>query len=455
MTKQVGEWVSTTLGGACEVNPPKPKLAKLSDETEVMFVPMAAVDEVTGAVTTPEIRSLGSLRTKSYRTFAPGDVIFAKITPCMENGKSAIVPSIESEIGFGSTEFHVLRPRPGTDARFIWHFVRQESFRRAAEEHMTGSVGQLRVSVDFLRSVKLELPDEGTQAQISESLDAALTAGRSGQQHIATANAAMQRFRQAVLASACSGHLTRDWRNANTTEPSAALVAEIQDARHTRLGRRFKASPVVPADEDLPETWCVTTVGALVDVATGATPLRSRADYFGGIIPWVKSGATRTSVIRESTEFITDLAIKETNTKVFPAGTLVVAMYGEGQTRGRVAELGIAAATNQALAALLFDEDTEALRPYLHLFFLENYERIRQLSFGGVQPNLSLGVIKETQLPLPPLEEQIEIVSRVKSLFDIAERLQSRILRAAPRIDQSSRAVLAKAFRGELLESAR
>ncbi|MHB8762001.1 MAG: restriction endonuclease subunit S [Coriobacteriia bacterium] len=201
---------------------------------------------------------------------------------------------------------------------------------------------------------------------------------------------------------------------------------------------------------ELPKGWTWTTLGALVDIATGATPLRKRADYYGGDIPWITSGAVNSGLVIEASEHITELAIKETNAKVFPSGTLLVAMYGEGQTRGRVAELGIAAATNQALAALLFDEQSEKLRPYLRLFLLENYERIRQLSFGGVQPNLSLGVIRDTMVPLPPEAEQVEIVRRVESLLSGADDLVRHIDRAAAQVERTSQAVLAKAFRGEI-----
>src|SRR5262249_19653156 len=140
-----------TLSTACEINPSRPNLSAAADDVEVLFVPMAAVDDVSGAVTAPERRRLSEVRNKSYTCFAPADVLFAKITPCMENGKAAVVPAIDSGLGFGSTEFHVLRPRPGTNPRYIWHLVRQPSFRKLAESHMTGSVGQARVPVSFLR----------------------------------------------------------------------------------------------------------------------------------------------------------------------------------------------------------------------------------------------------------------------------------------------------------------
>ena len=291
--------------------------------------------------------------------------------------------------------------------------------------------------VSIQRSIARLIADfNSKRADVSEHLDAALRA--------------IEQFRRAVLAAACSGRLTTDWRESHAVTTSAHDLVKAIELRHLRS--RFKVHSVELPKDSLPTSWCWTTVGSLVDVATGATPLRRRADYYGGTIPWVTSGAVNAGLIQEAAENITELAIRETNAKIFPAGTLLVAMYGEGQTRGRVAELGISAATNQAVAALLFDNATEYLQPYLKLFFLENYERIRALSFGGVQPNLSLGAIRDTVLPLPPKDEQGEIVRRVDQLLETANGLKGRIDAASWSIDRSSQAILTKAFRGELSE---
>jgi hypothetical protein len=134
----------------------------------------------------------------------------------------------------------------------------------------------------------------------------------------------------------------------------------------------------------------------------------------------------------------------------FTGTTLLIAMYGEGQTRGRVAELGISAATNQALAAVLFNDTNESLRGYLRVFFEENYQRVRALAFGGVQPNLSLGVIKNTLIPMPPLKEQVEIVRRVNELLKGSSAIMARLDTASKLLDRTGKLALVKAFRGEL-----
>ncbi len=126
-------------------------------------------------------------------------------------------------------------------------------------------------------------------------------------------------------------------------------------------------------------------------------------------------------------------------------------MYGEGQTRGRVAELGIDATTNQALAALELRGVASEVRPYLKLFLLRNYAAVRRASFGGVQPNLSLGKVRAIQVPLPPLEEQEEIVRRADLLFSRAKTIAARVSKGQHLTDRVIAEVLRKAFRGELV----
>jgi type I restriction enzyme S subunit len=126
-------------------------------------------------------------------------------------------------------------------------------------------------------------------------------------------------------------------------------------------------------------------------------------------------------------------------------------MYGEGQTRGRVAELAIEAGTNQAVAAMVFDAESAPLQPFIRLFFEDSYQRVRALSIGGVQPNLNLRMIKDTLLPLPPMEEQQEIVRRSTEMLSAADRLVARIDGTAGMLDHVCRASLVKALRGELV----
>src|SRR5580700_9473440 len=133
-------WVRTTLGEVCAINPRMPLGEPLPDSTEVSFVPMAAVEEESGRLDASQIRALGSVR-RGYTPFNENDVIFAKITPCMENGKIALATGLKNGIAYGSTEFFVFRPYDGVLPRFVLHYLLQSSFRNGAERQMTGASG--------------------------------------------------------------------------------------------------------------------------------------------------------------------------------------------------------------------------------------------------------------------------------------------------------------------------
>lgn len=145
---------------------------KLSADDEVAFVPMAALSAEAASVTAEETRTYAQVA-KGYTSFASGDVLVAKITPCFENGKIAQT-RLSKPIGFGSTEFHVVRPRPGKlDGRYAHHFLRLENVRTAGERRMTGSGGQRRVPENYLAKLQIPLPQLPEQRRIAAVLDKA------------------------------------------------------------------------------------------------------------------------------------------------------------------------------------------------------------------------------------------------------------------------------------------
>lgn len=141
-------------------------------DTEVSFVPMAAVDERDGAIAERQSRPYREVM-KGYTPFREGDVLLAKITPCMENGKATIATELANGLGFGSTEFHVLRPGPRVLSKWIFYFIRRQEFRMAAKASFTGTAGQQRVPVQFLQSIRIPVPPLSDQQRSVEILDAA------------------------------------------------------------------------------------------------------------------------------------------------------------------------------------------------------------------------------------------------------------------------------------------
>ena len=160
---------------------------------------------------------------------------------------------------------------------------------------------------------------------------------------------------------------------------------------------------------DNPKSLPIKRIDEIADVQTGATPLRSNPAYYGGTIPWVKTGEVAAGLEGDAEETITSLALQETNCKLFPAGTILIAMYGQGDTRGKAAILKQDAATNQACAAVLLKDgyDSDFILAQLNL----RYEDLRSLSLGGNQKNLSLKIIKGYELVIPDERQQREFMT--------------------------------------------
>lgn len=155
-------WGLTTLGQCCELNPKRPK--GIADDTEVSFVPMPAVSEE-GHMDCSTIKPYSEVK-KGFTYFAENDVLFAKITPCMENGKGAVAKGLSNGIGAGSTEFHVLRPITGKSNPFwIYTITMFDEFRTGARKVMTGTGGQLRVPIYYLSNYPITLPPIKLQEQ--------------------------------------------------------------------------------------------------------------------------------------------------------------------------------------------------------------------------------------------------------------------------------------------------
>lgn len=162
-------WETARILDLCEINPKHQH--SLKDSLKVSFVPMAAVSDTLGQITQPEIKSFGEVR-KGYTHFADGDVIFAKITPCMENGKAASVRGMVNGLACGTTEFFVMRSYGAIDQDFHFHFIRQESYRKAARATMQSGVGQVRVPKEFIENTELPLPPLTEQRRIVAKIEA-------------------------------------------------------------------------------------------------------------------------------------------------------------------------------------------------------------------------------------------------------------------------------------------
>jgi type I restriction enzyme S subunit len=224
-------------------------------------------------------------------------------------------------------------------------------------------------------------------------------------------------------------------------EPAAELLKRIQKRRanlsDSKLLRKTKPCRQFASEDvhhDIPETWAWTMLGEITDIGTGSTPSRTESSFWiGGEIPWVTSGSTSRSPIVEGDELVTAAAVKTHRLRVYPPGTLLVALYGQGKTRGQVAVLQISATINQACAAVCPIGDEDSMQSFLNLLLNKQYDEMRSMSAGGAQPNLNVQKIKEVLVPLPPLAEQRRIVARVEELMELVEQLEGQLVESRER----------------------
>ncbi|HEY1190781.1 MAG TPA: restriction endonuclease subunit S [Gemmata sp.] len=201
----------------------------------------------------------------------------------------------------------------------------------------------------------------------------------------------------------------------------------------------------------LPSGWAWCTVADLAEVGTGTTPSRDIEDYWkGGSVPWVTSSAVNQLSVEEASENVTNAALQNTNLRLYPKHTLLLALYGEGKTRGKVSELLIEATINQALAAIQLNGPAAECRPYLKTFLQSHYEELRRQSLGGMQPNLNLGIVKRIRVPIAPLAEQHRIVEKVDELLSDVDAGVAALVRARANLKKYRAAVLKAAVTGEL-----
>lgn len=177
-----------------------------------------------------------------------------------------------------------------------------------------------------------------------------------------------------------------------------------------------------PSANSSSQRWPWVRVDELADTCSGTTPSRGRDSYFGGSIPWIKTGELRDNLIDNAEEHVTEAALQETSLKLLPKGTLLIAMYGQGQTRGRTGLLSREATINQACFAILPNAKFDP--SFLQLWFQSSYGRLRaKTEFrGGNQPNLNGDVLRQELVPLPPLAEQRRIAGRLREqLAEVAK----------------------------------
>lgn len=448
LDKTATTWPQKPLSEVVELNPRLDKSA-YRDDLEVSFVPMAAVEAGSGRMEVSQTKRFAAVK-KGYTPFKEGDVLFAKITPCMENGKMAVVPKLANRLGFGSTEFHVLRPHKGIDPRYVYHFVSSQSFRREAAHRMTGAVGQKRVPQSFLEEASIPVPPFEEQRRIVAEIEKQFSRLDEAVVSLKRTKSNLKRYKAAV-----EGKLTEDWRKAYPdVEPGSKLLGHI--LMETRGKDNLKNyQPLNKSGlEQLPERWCWVRIEDLGYVQLG----RQRA-------PKYHSGKNMRPYLRVQNVFEDRLDLEDVMEMDFPAedykrfkleaGDILLNEGQSPELLGRPAiyrgELPGSCFTNTLIRVRIYAPMT----PEYPLIVFRAYMRTGRFTREGTITtniaHLSAGRFAKIEFALPPLEEQQQIVAEVERRLSIIEELESTVEANLTRADRLRQSVLSKAFAGKLV----
>ena len=339
------------------------------------------------------------------------------------------------------------------NVEYFKRFLKSSEFIELLNEQVKGGI-KTEIKPKHILPLEIQLPDINTQAQIVQHFENVEDDIADVTKEVLKQESLLKKLKQTILQEAIEGKLTAKYRAKNPDIGTAKKLLEQIKTEKEKLIKEKKirpSKPLPPINEDeipfdIPQNWEWCRLGDISFVGTGATPLTSEPKYYNGDINWITSSATGADFVTEAETKITELALKETNCQIYPIGTLVIAMYGQGKTRGQITELMIDSATNQACAAISIYLKDKALNQFIKKYFQKIYLEIRELASGGAQPNLNMQKVKDTMIALPPLEEQKEIVATIEKLFTLCNELESEINQNKVTVDNLMATVLKEAF---------
>jgi len=326
------------------------------------------------------------------------------------------------------TTYFVIPPK-NINLRFLYYLF--TSLQLSQLDKSTAIPGLNRNDAYNLTIPVPSLDEQEKIAMKIEELFSQLDAGVAG---LKRTQAELKRYRASVLKAAFEGRLVPQDTN---DEPAGELL------KNNNLKPNEFEKPY-----SLPDSWVWVKIEDVADTTSGGTPLRSKSEYFGGDIHWIKSGELRDNIIKDSDEKITELGLNESSAKIFKKGTTVVALYGA--TVGKTGILNINAATNQAVCAI-FPKNNIILNKYLFYWFQYKRQELINLSIGGAQPNISQRIIRSLRFPLSPSKEQTRIVVEIERQMSIIENIKNSINSRITNASYLHQAILKSAFSGNLI----
>ncbi|MDD2302380.1 MAG: restriction endonuclease subunit S [Eubacteriales bacterium] len=360
------------------------------------------------------------------------------------DGARCGLPGIGLAGAAGST-LMVLKPVL-SNPRFLYHFL---MYCYKFINSKPKGTGTPHVNPDVFWSLPFPIVPLNEQKRIVAKLDAIMPRIDSVKERLEKIPAILKRFRQSVLTAAVTGKLTEKWREEHPEVESADFALSI-------VSKKVADSYLNVFEETqtyhLPDTWLYVPLENLGEVRGGGTPSKSQADFWSGAIPWISPKDMKICKIKNGKDFISETALNESSAKIIPTGSIIFVVRGMILAHSFPVALTMNDVTiNQDMKGLTPNKNANC--EYLLCVF--KYMQTKVLSYVKEATHgtlrLEMPVIQTFAIPLPPLEEQKEIVAQVDKLFALADKVEEHYQKAWARVDALSQSVLAKAFRGELV----
>lgn len=305
-----------------------------------------------------------------------------------------------------------------------------------------------RYWIQHYSKLKVQVPSLPVQEQIVEKIEELFSELDKSVETLQTIKQQLAVYRQAVLKEAFEGKFTSSWRETHSSESPQNDFENIK-----RPNEIFKDTS---GDEneihlELPTSWIKVRFGDVFEVQVGATPSRRNPEYWNGDINWVSSGEVHFHTIFRTNEQITEDGLAHTSTNVHPVGTVMLAMIGEGKTRGQAAILNIEAAHNQNTAAILVS-NTPCSSRYIYYFLQMNYDNTRRVGSGNNQKALNKERVRALRFPFTSFAEQKIIVEEIESRLSVCDSIEQTVDTALAQADAMRQSILKQAFEGGLTE---
>ena len=304
--------------------------------------------------------------------------------------------------------------------------------------------GTPHLNPDLLKRQKIYVPSLNEQQRIVSRIEELFSELEKGVETLQTIKQQLAVYRQAVLKEAFEGKFTLSWRKKHTQE--------IPQSDFENIKRQNEIFKDTSGDENeislvLPEEWIKIRLGEVFEVQVGATPSRRIPEYWNGNINWVSSGEVHFNSIYKTNEQITEDGLAHASTSIHPIGTVMLAMIGEGKTRGQAAILNSEAAHNQNTAAILVSK-TPCSPKYIYYFLQMNYDNTRRVGSGNNQKALNKERVRALRFPFTSFAEQNKVVAEIESRLSVCDSIEHTVDTALAKAKAMRQSILKNAFEG-------